>query len=91
MPSAKKKVESQLGKAKLDIEKKLVPEGEGITRHLILPAQGQTAEWILQEMGKMDLEFEKNTNWKDGTLSGAVYRTPPSSYSVTCYFFQVSG
>ena len=73
LPSARKKVESELGKARLDIEKKMVPQGPGVTRHLSLPAQGHDREWILEEMAKMDEELGHN-NWKDGKISGAVYR-----------------
>lgn len=74
MPSAKKKVEAELGKAKLDIEKKVAPDSVGIKRNLSLPSKGQSADWILEEMAKMDKEFGEKTNWKDGKISGAVYR-----------------
>ncbi|THH02258.1 hypothetical protein EW026_g556 [Hermanssonia centrifuga] len=69
----RKKVELELGQAKLDIEKKLVPQGKGVTRHLSLPSTGHTSEWILEEMAQMDVEGESHTNWKHGKLSGAVY------------------
>jgi sphinganine-1-phosphate aldolase len=75
LPAAKKKVETEMGKARLDIENQLVPKGANVTRHLALPEKGQTLEWILQEMDKMDNEREKQTNWRHGKLSGAVYRT----------------
>ncbi|PSR73222.1 hypothetical protein PHLCEN_2v10943 [Hermanssonia centrifuga] len=73
LPSMRKKVELELGQAKLDIEKKLVPQGKGVTRHLSLPSTGHTSEWILEEMAQMDVEGESHTNWKHGKLSGAVY------------------
>ncbi|KAJ3481819.1 hypothetical protein NLI96_g7401 [Meripilus lineatus] len=73
VPSAKKKVEAELGKAKLDIEKKVAPDSVGIKRNLSLPSKGQSADWILEEMAKMDKEFGEKTNWKDGKISGAVY------------------
>ncbi|KAF7985068.1 hypothetical protein HWV62_8929 [Athelia sp. TMB] len=72
LPSMQKKVQTEMGKAKLDIEDKLVPKGADVCRHLSLPAQGQSPEWILEEMGKMDLELG-STSWKNGKLSGAVY------------------
>lgn len=70
-----------MNQAKLDIENKLVPKGAEIVRHLSLPDQGKTPEWILAEMDKMDVELGNNTNWRHGKLSGAVYRTQVSSYS----------
>lgn len=80
LPAAQKKVRVEMDKAKLDIENKLVPKGADVCRHLTLPTQGQSAEWILEEMSKMDLELG-NASWKNGKLSGAVYRTcPPHSF-----------
>lgn len=73
-PSAKKKVETELGKARLDIEAKLVPQGPGVTRHLSLPNEGHDTAWILAEMAKMDAEAGNHVDWRDGKVSGAVYR-----------------
>jgi len=73
LPSARKKVEAELGKAKIDIENKLAPRGATLSRNLALPEQGHSKEWILEEMAKMDEELNGHTNWKDGKLSGAVY------------------
>ena len=65
-----------MGKAKLDVENKLVPKGPDVTRHLSLPEEGKSIEWILAEMDKMDSELNGKTGvWKEGKLSGAVYRT----------------
>lgn len=61
-------------KAKLDIENKLVPKGPKVVRHLALPEEGQSLEWILAEMEKMDQEFEHSSDWRAGKVSGAVYR-----------------
>ncbi|KAI0630423.1 PLP-dependent transferase [Trametes polyzona] len=72
-PSARKKVETELGKARLEIEQKLVPQGPGVTRHLTLPEQGRDTEWILAEMAKMDEEAGNHVDWRDGKVSGAVY------------------
>ncbi|KAI0675368.1 PLP-dependent transferase [Trametes maxima] len=72
-PSAKKKVDTELGKARLDIEKKMVPQGPNVTRHLSLPATGLNTEAILAEMAKMDEEAGSHVDWRDGKVSGAVY------------------
>ncbi|EJD02718.1 PLP-dependent transferase [Fomitiporia mediterranea MF3/22] len=71
-PAAKKKVDSQLGEAQLKIENSLVAKGPDVVRHLALPIEGRSPEWIMQEMDKMDSE-SKNADWKGGRLSGAVY------------------
>ncbi|EJF65434.1 PLP-dependent transferase [Dichomitus squalens] len=73
LPSARKKVETELGKTRLDIEKRMVPQGPGVTRHLSLPAQGHDQNWILEEMAKMDEESGNHVNWRDGKVSGAIY------------------
>ena len=73
LPVAQKKLQEELGKVKVDIEDKLIPKGD-ITRYLTLPAQGKSAEWILEEMARMDKELGAHTDWRQGKLSGAVYR-----------------
>ena len=79
LPSMRKKVASEMGKARLDIENKLVPKGAGVTRHLALPEEGMPIEWILAEMEKMDTELHgRAAIWNEGKLSGAVYRASPS-------------
>jgi sphinganine-1-phosphate aldolase len=77
-PSTRAKVEAEIAKARQGIITKLVPQGENVTRHLSLPSQGQSAQWIVQEMEKMDAESESTGLWKQGKLSGAVYRTSTS-------------
>ncbi|CDO76973.1 hypothetical protein BN946_scf184281.g20 [Trametes cinnabarina] len=72
-PAARKKVENELAKARLEIEKKLVPQGPGVTRHLSLPDQGHDTDWIIKEMAKMDEESGSHVDWRDGKVSGAVY------------------
>ena len=67
-------METELGKARLDIEKKMVPQGPGVTRYLSLPAQGNSPDWILAEMGKMDEQAGEHADWHHGKVSGAVYR-----------------
>lgn len=73
LPSMQKKVRTEMDKAKLDIENKLVPKGEHVTRHLTLPSTGISTEQILAEMDKMDVEGASHTDWSKGKLSGAVY------------------
>lgn len=63
-----------MGKAKLDIENKLVPKGPNVVRHLALPDEGKSLEWILAEMEKMDNELDRTSDWRAGKVSGAVYR-----------------
>lgn len=71
-------MEKQLEEAARKIEDKLVPKGPDVVRHLALPLEGKSEEWILQEMDKMDAETSgKQFAWKNGKLSGAVYRTCP--------------
>ncbi|OSD06936.1 PLP-dependent transferase [Trametes coccinea BRFM310] len=72
-PAARKKVESELARARLEIEQKMVPQGPGVTRHLSLPEQGHDTEWILREMAKMDEESGSHVDWRNGRVSGAVY------------------
>ncbi|KAI9062826.1 PLP-dependent transferase [Trametes sanguinea] len=72
-PAASKKVESELARARLEIEKKMVPQGPNVTRHLSLPEQGHDTEWILHEMAKMDEESGSHVDWRNGKVSGAVY------------------
>ncbi|KAH8119045.1 pyridoxal phosphate-dependent transferase [Phellopilus nigrolimitatus] len=73
LPSVKQKVDGQIDEARLKIENSLVPKGPDVVRHLALPIEGRSPEWILQEMDKMDSESGKHANWKNGRLSGAVY------------------
>ncbi|KAK0240742.1 pyridoxal phosphate-dependent transferase [Armillaria nabsnona] len=73
LPSMRSKVTEQMDQAKLDIENKLVPKGAAVVRHLSLPEEGKSLEWILAEMEKMDTELEHRGDWRHGKLSGAVY------------------
>ncbi|KAJ3528090.1 hypothetical protein NM688_g8039 [Phlebia brevispora] len=73
LPAARRKVEVELGKAKLQIEAKLIAHGPNVTRHLTIPPTGHTAAWIAEEMEKMDKESDHDSDWKHGKISGAVY------------------
>ena len=74
-PKMKKKVAKEMGQARTDIDARLVPQGPNVTRHLALPQQSKSLEWILDEMATMDNESKSHTNYREGKLSGAVYRT----------------
>ena len=73
-PSLRKRVDTEMEFARGEIDRKLLPQGEGVVRHLALPSKGCTLEWILDEMEQMDREAPKITDYRDGKLSGAVYR-----------------
>ena len=73
VPSVRRKIQSKMDQAKIDIENKLVPKGAEVVRHLSLPSKGKTPEWILEQMEKMDTEVS-DVSWRRGKLSGAVYR-----------------
>ena len=53
LPSARKQVEEGMAQTRAEVDSKFVPSGPGVTRHLELPAHGQSAEWIMAEMDKM--------------------------------------
>ncbi|KAJ3726910.1 PLP-dependent transferase [Lentinula raphanica] len=72
LPSARAKVKAEMDKAKLDIEQSLCPQDADVVRHLSLPPEGQSLEWILTEMDKMDHQ-SGSLEWKRGKISGAVY------------------
>lgn len=69
----RQKVESEMAKARVDIEAKLVPSGPAVIRHLTLPSLGHDPEWIKNEMDNMDKESGGDIDWRHGKLSGAVY------------------
>ncbi|KAI9455488.1 PLP-dependent transferase [Lactarius psammicola] len=73
LPSVHKKVETEIGAARALIDQQLIPQGKDVVRHLELPKQGCTLEWILDAMDQMDQEAPSHTNYRDGKLSGAVY------------------
>ena len=84
IPPGRTKVQLQLSKVQQDIEAKLlVPQRGDVVRHLELPQQGHSAEWILEEMSKMDKETgagneskdDGRVDWREGKVSGTVYRT----------------
>lgn len=69
------KVTKELAKARVDIEKGMVPEGPSVHRHLALPPTSKSAEWITNEMEVMDSEAPGHpADWREGKVSGAVYR-----------------
>ena len=70
----RKKVETELDATRAEIDRQFIPHGKGVVRHLELPKQGCTLEWILDEMEQMDREAPSQTDYRDGKLSGSVYR-----------------
>jgi sphinganine-1-phosphate aldolase len=85
LPSVRRKMETEMGFARVEIERSLMPKGKDVVRHLALPRNGCTLEWILDAMEQMDREAPSQTDYREGKLSGAVYRTHtfsrPSIYS----------
>ncbi|OSX65939.1 hypothetical protein POSPLADRAFT_1064542 [Postia placenta MAD-698-R-SB12] len=72
-PAARRKVNAELDKVRLDLEDGMVPHGPDVVRHLALPEQSQSPDWIAQEMERMDKEGKGHANWAEGRVSGAVY------------------
>jgi sphinganine-1-phosphate aldolase len=70
----RKRVETEMDAARAEIARKLLPQGKGVVRHLSLPNKGCTLEWILEAMEQMDREAPSRADYKEGRLSGAVYR-----------------
>jgi sphinganine-1-phosphate aldolase len=64
-------VSLQISEAKIKLEKKLVPSGPGVERHLSLPKDGWGIEKVREEL--LRLADMKHTRWEDGRVSGAVY------------------
>ncbi|KAG8965712.1 hypothetical protein FRC03_000252 [Tulasnella sp. 419] len=76
LPHIRKQVDSQMAQARKDIENKLVPKGPSVIRHLVLPSEGRSLDWIMEEMERMDLQTggpSGNDHYRTGKLSGAVY------------------
>ncbi|KAF8496395.1 hypothetical protein F5888DRAFT_1614671, partial [Russula emetica] len=74
LPSVCKRVEVEMEAARTEIDRKLLPQGKDVVRHLTLPKRGSTLEWILDSMEQMDQEAPSHTDYREGKLSGAVYR-----------------
>ncbi|KZT62011.1 PLP-dependent transferase [Calocera cornea HHB12733] len=72
LPPIKRKVAKEMAKVREDLEAKLAPRGPGIVRHLAIPLEGKTPEWIDEEMERMD-KAERGDIWKEGKVSGGIY------------------
>jgi len=83
-----KKVEIELDAARAEIDRLLMPQGKDVVRHLELPKQGCTLEWILDAMDQMDREAPSHTDYRDGKLSGAVYHGGDDMENVLVAAFQ---
>ncbi|KAF8482574.1 PLP-dependent transferase [Russula ochroleuca] len=88
LPSMRKKVDTGMDDARAEINRKLLPQGKDVVRHLALPKKGCTLEWILDEMEQMDLEAPSHTDYRDGKLSGAVYHGGDDMEKVLVAAFQ---
>lgn len=64
-----------MAEARKTIEGGLAPDRPELTRHLALPPTGRSPEWIVKEMDKMNAASGKPDSWKEGRMSGAVYRS----------------
>lgn len=71
LPGVRSQIDKQVSKALTDLETKLVPKGPGVTKYLLLPKEGWTAEQVRAELDK--LANMEHTMWEDGRVSGAVY------------------
>lgn len=70
-PGVRGQVTKQVTEAITGLEKKLVPSGPNVVRHLALPKEGWTDEQVREELG--NLANMEHTKWEDGLVSGAVY------------------
>lgn len=71
LPGVRSQIDKQVSKALTDLETKLVPKGPGVTKYLLLPKEGWSAEQVRAELDK--LANMEHTMWEDGRVSGAVY------------------
>ncbi|KAF2400237.1 sphingosine-1-phosphate lyase-like protein [Trichodelitschia bisporula] len=71
LPGVRDKVATQIAEAKINLERKLVPSGPGVERHLRLPDEGWTDERVREELAR--LAGMEHTRWEEGRVSGAVY------------------
>jgi sphinganine-1-phosphate aldolase len=78
LPSFRKRIDTEMEATRAQIDRQLIPQGKDVERHLSLPKKGQTLEWILEAMEQMDREAPSQTDYREGKLSGAVYRTHTS-------------
>jgi sphinganine-1-phosphate aldolase len=74
----RKRIDTEMDAARAEIDRKFIPQGKDVVRHLSIPRKGQTLEWILEAMEQMDVEAPSQADYKEGKLSGAVYRTHTS-------------
>jgi sphinganine-1-phosphate aldolase len=71
LPGVRDKVQLQIAEAKINLERRLVPTGPDVVRHLSLPAEGWSAERVKAEL--IALSSMQHARWEDGKVSGAVY------------------
>ncbi|KAJ9108577.1 hypothetical protein QFC19_002293 [Naganishia cerealis] len=75
LPSSRAKLIAELAQTRRQLELKLVPLEESLPEGLhyqaTLPLEGKSAEWLKQEMDR--LQSMEKTDVKEGRVSGAVY------------------
>ncbi|KAK4054284.1 Dihydrosphingosine phosphate lyase [Microbotryomycetes sp. JL221] len=71
VPSARRKVRSELDKTTLDIKKQIAPTYEDMPQTNELPPKGLSFDQVSEALTK--LSQLPNTKWESGRVSGAVY------------------
>ena len=71
VPSARRKVATELDGVTLDLAKKIAPSRPDLPAMTSLPAQGYTRAQLTEALDK--LANLPNTKWEGGRVSGAVY------------------
>lgn len=64
-------MQAEIDVALVELERKLVPSGPGVTRYTSVPVAGWTPDQVRAELER--LGDMKHTRWEDGRVSGAVY------------------
>lgn len=72
LPSIQKKIDSELQKTVVLIEKELVKNDEALLQFPELPATGLHSDVILSEMDHLQ-DLLAHSDWENGKVSGAVY------------------
>jgi len=72
-PANRAMVKEKMSQTREIIEGKLLAKGPSVVRHLSLPKRGRSTEDIEEELENLRIDL-KPTNYREGKLSGAVYR-----------------
>lgn len=71
LPSAQRKIKTEMAAARRDMQNKLGHEPEGMLKHSTLPKDGYSLDWIHQQLDSF--ENMHASDWQNGRVSGAVY------------------